>query len=115
MHLSNSHPAVVVVHPVLGRLDSIENILANKITAAIDRDEPRDIADIWAICTRTELSLERAITDANSKAAGILAPDLARKLCSATEEDWKSVNWILAPNVERFLGDLRKLGEGLIL
>lgn len=38
-------------HPVLGRMDSPEKILANKVTAALDRDEPKDFADIWGFCT----------------------------------------------------------------
>lgn len=32
-----AHVGKIVEHPVLGRLDSAENILANKITALIDR------------------------------------------------------------------------------
>jgi len=35
-----------VRHPVLGRLDSAENILANKLTALFDRQEPKDMADL---------------------------------------------------------------------
>ena len=31
----------VSIHPVLGRLDSAGNILANKVTALLDREEPR--------------------------------------------------------------------------
>jgi len=46
-----------VEHPVLGRLDSAENILANKISALIDRDEPKDLADIWGFCCVRRLSL----------------------------------------------------------
>jgi len=42
-----SHVGQVTAHPVLGRLDSAENILANKLTALADRQEPKDLADIW--------------------------------------------------------------------
>lgn len=101
-------------HPILGRLDSPENILANKVTAALDRAAAKDLADIWGFCTRMGLSLEEAITNAHSKAAGIFAPDLARVLLSATEEDWQQVRWWQGPSVEQFLGDLRVLGERLI-
>ena len=37
------HVGEVVDHPVLGRLDSAENILANKVTALVDRNEPRSV------------------------------------------------------------------------
>lgn len=105
----------VRLHPLLGRLDSPENILANKITALIDREEPKDFADIWGFCCQMQLSLLEAITGAQGKAAGIFHADLARLLLSATRDDWVSVRWITAPAAEQFLSDLQRLGEMLIL
>lgn len=102
-------------HPVLGRLDSPENILANKITALMDREEPKDFADIWGFCCQMKLSLDDAITGAQGKAAGIFPVDLARLLLSATRDDWGQVRWITAPPVEQFLADLRRLAEMLIV
>lgn len=81
-------------HPVLGRLDSTENILANKLTALIGREEPRDLADVWGLCTKLKLSINEAIRGAQSKSSGIYPLDLARRLCSATKEDWEAVMWI---------------------
>jgi len=101
-------------HPVLGRLDSPENILANKITALIGREEPKDLADIWGFACKMKLSIQGAITDAQSKAAGIFPPDLARILCSVTRKDWEVVNWVEAPLLEQFSNDLISLGESLI-
>lgn len=43
-------------HAVLGRIDSAENILANKLTALVDRREPKDLADVWGFCCRMKLS-----------------------------------------------------------
>ena len=74
-------------HPVLRRMDSAENILANKVTAALDREEPKDLADIWGFCCRKNISLQDAITNAQSKAAGVFPPDLGRVLCSVTRAD----------------------------
>lgn len=110
-----AHVGEIRHHPILGRLDNPENILANKVSALIDRGEPKDLADIWGFCGRLGLSLSEAIAGAQSKAAGIFPADLARLLCSATREDWQLVRWIEPPEVNRFLGDLRLLGEGLIL
>ena len=110
-----AHVGDITSHEVLGRLDSAENILANKITAAIDRQEPRDLADIWGFCRKLSLDLRPAIDIAHSKAAGIYPPDLARLLCSATEKDWGLVQWIDPPDLTLYLNDLRALGEGLIL
>lgn len=102
-------------HEVLGRIDSPENILANKITAVMDRQEPKDLADLWGFCCKMGLSLSSAITDTQSKAAGIFPPDLARVLCSVMKSDWEAVRWIEAPDPKDFMDSLRKLGESLIL
>ena len=110
-----AHVGEIRRHPVLGRIDSPENILANKLTALISREEPRDLADVWALCTRLGLSLQDAISGAMSKATGIYPPDLARRLCTATPKDWEQVLWIDPPPVEQYLADLIRLGEALIL
>ena len=102
-------------HPVLGRLDNAENILANKVSALIDREEPKDLADIWGFCCRMGLSLTDAIEGAQSKAAGIFPADLARLLCSVTRTDWEVVRWIEPPDAQRFIADLQALGERLLL
>jgi hypothetical protein len=110
-----SHVGEIVEHDILGRLDSAENILANKITAAIDRNEPKDLADIWGFCCRRGCLLSAAIEGAQSKAAGVFHADLARVLCSASRKDWELVRWTDAPPLEQYLRDLVSLGESLIL
>ncbi|MEW6242323.1 MAG: nucleotidyl transferase AbiEii/AbiGii toxin family protein [Chloroflexota bacterium] len=102
-------------HATLGRLDSAGNILANKVTALLDREEPKDLADIWGFCCQLDLSLQIAITDAQSKAAGVFPADLARILCSVKRTDWESIRWINAPPVETFIAQLTQLGESLLL
>ncbi|HEV7507294.1 MAG TPA: nucleotidyl transferase AbiEii/AbiGii toxin family protein [Thermoanaerobaculia bacterium] len=102
-------------HEILGWIDTPENILANKITAAVDREEPKDFADIWGFCYRLGLPLLPAIEGAQSKAAGIFPADLARLLCSVRRKDWELVRWIEAPDPDRFVSDLARLGEGLVL
>ncbi len=102
-------------HPTFGLLESPENILANKISAAIDRKEPKDLADIWGFCTKMQLSLESVMTGAQSKAAGIFPADLARVLDSASLKDWELVRWVNPPDPNQFCTELRELGEKLLL
>ena len=59
--------------------------------------------------------VERAITDAQSKAAGIFPVDLGRILLTAAHDDWAVVRWIEAPEPVQYLGDLHRLGERLLL
>lgn len=110
-----AHVGTITDHPVLGRLDSAENILANKVTALIDREEPKDLADIWGFCCRMGLPLSAALEGAQSKAAGIFPADVARLLCTADSRDWRLVRWIEAPDPDQYLTELRELGETLIL
>jgi hypothetical protein len=105
----------VIEHPILGWLDTAENILANKVTALLDREEPKDLADIWGFCCRMNLSLQDAITHAGSKAAGVFPADLARLLCSATLADWQVIRWIEAPSAQEFMEQLNALGEQILL
>ncbi len=114
----NDVPARVgetVNHPVLGRMDTAENILANKVTAILDREEPKDFADIWGLCMQKRLSLKEAISGAQGKAIGIFPADLARVLCSVERADWQAIRWINAPPVDLFISQLNQLGEKLLL
>lgn len=110
-----SHIGSIVKHDILGKVDNSENILANKITALVDREEPKDLADIWGFCCKMGLSIIPAITNANSKAAGIFPADLARIICSVNEFDWQIINWIDPPEREEYISRLQELGESLII
>lgn len=109
-----SRIGAIHTHPILGPIDTAENILANKITAVIDREQPKDLADIWGFCTKMGLPLTDAIEGAHSKAAGIFHADLARVLCSTTANDWQLVRWISPPDREQFIAELSALGKALI-
>jgi len=102
-------------HEVLGLLDSSENILANKVTAVLDREEPKDLADIWGFCVVARLSLEDALRNADSKAAGVFPADLARVLCSVSRADHDLIRWQNDPGFEAFRDGLNALGESLLL
>ncbi|MDP1624427.1 MAG: nucleotidyl transferase AbiEii/AbiGii toxin family protein [bacterium] len=102
-------------HPLLGRIDNAENILANKITALLDRNEPKDLADIWGFCCVKELNIQDAIANAQGKAAGVFPADLGRALCSVSKADWQAIRWIDAPSLDDFVAQLNKLGESLLL
>ncbi len=110
-----AHVGEIEIHSQLGRLDSKENILANKITALIGREEPKDLADVWGFCCQLGMPINDAINNARSKAAGIFPPDLARVLDSASYDDWQVIRWIDAPEANKFISDLKGLAEKLIL
>jgi predicted nucleotidyltransferase component of viral defense system len=109
-----AHAGSIRENPELGRVDSPENILANKITALIDRAEPKDFADIWGFCCVRKMELGGALDDASSKASGIFPLDLARVLYSVDEKDWAVVRWVDPPDRNHYIADLKALGGRLI-
>jgi hypothetical protein len=97
-------------HPELGRLDTRENILANKISALVDRDAPKDLADIFWLCCRDSLDILSAIEGAAGKAAGIFPPLVASALERGLGRGVPSVFWVQAPSAD----DFRRGIEGLV-
>lgn len=100
-----------VEHPQLGRLDTRENILANKITALVDRAAPKDAADIFWLCCRDGLDIVRAIEDSSGKAAGVFPPLVARALTAAVKAGVPDVAWIDRPADEAFSVGMTQLIE----
>ncbi len=109
-----SHIGLIRNHPILGRIDSPENILANKVTALVDRNEPKDIVDIWAFCTKMGLSLSKAIKNAGSKAAGIFPLDVARILYLAERQNFSIIKWIEMPDFGTLIQDIENIADKLI-
>lgn len=56
--------------PVLGKVDSWQNILANKLTALF-RSEPKDVVDIWAIARKYPFNWQVIMGAAKAKEAGV--------------------------------------------
>lgn len=108
-----AHVGVIVDHPILGRLDSRENILANKITALLDRALPKDVADIFYLL-KDGISLKRALTDADSKAAGVTPLLVARTLGEYRYEQLSAVNWINVPDIPAMQSYLTGLALALV-
>ncbi len=62
-------------------IDTIENILSNKITAVVGRDNPKDIFDIYLICKFQEINW-RDILIASQKKVSFMHEDLIIRLKS---------------------------------
>ena len=66
-------------------LDNIENILSNKITAVIGRDNPKDIFDIYLICKFYKFDWKDILQSAHQK-AGFSNEELIIRLKSFPKE-----------------------------
>jgi hypothetical protein len=103
-----------ISHPTLGSLDTKENILANKISALVDRREPKDIADIFWLCCQDTLDIRSAVENAEGKAAGIFPPLVARVLTECACRGVPRVSWRKPPKEREFLPGIESLVEKLI-
>lgn len=104
-----SHIGTLVEHQALGVIDSRENILANKITALVDRVLPKDIADMYFLL-KDSLDIKKALRDADSKAAGI-CPLLVAKIVAEfdyniMESEIKWVNPVSIASIRDFMHSL---------
>jgi hypothetical protein len=108
------HVGKIVEHASLGRLDNKENILANKISALMDRSASKDLADIFWLCCRDKLSISDALENASGKAAGLFPPLVSKKLTEGAELGLPDVFWIKSPTPDEFTNSLKRLADSLI-
>ncbi len=101
-------------HPALGPLDTRENILANKISALLGRQEPKDLADIFWLTCRDTLDLLAAIDNAGGKAAGIFPPLVARALSEGLRFGVPRVAWRHQPEEAEFRAGMERLISGIV-
>jgi hypothetical protein len=74
-------------------IDNVENILSNKLTAVIGRDNPKDVFDIYLICLFYSFSWEDILNSAHEK-AGFSNEDLVIRLKSFPVELFGRINCV---------------------
>ena len=84
-------------------IDNIENILSNKITAVIGRDNPKDIFDIYLISKFYNINWQDIISSAKDKLEFSI-DELIVRLVSFPQELFKNINLI----DKNFLDDFEK-------
>lgn len=79
---------------VFGSVDNPLNILSNKITAIMDRDEAKDFADVFAIANYLkEIDWKTIFVSASSKSAGIFAPLVAERMAHFDFKRLDKIKW----------------------
>ena len=107
------HYGEIIEDKVFGKLDSIENILINKITA-LTRFEPKDIADIWMISKKQTFSWDDTITKAKSKDAGVNEEQAAGIIRSFPSKFLSKIIWNIDVNTETFFKEIAQISQELI-
>ncbi len=89
-------------------LDTVENILSNKITAVIGRDNPKDIFDIYLIWKFYEIKWSE-ILDAAHQKAGFSNEELIIRLKSFPKELFEEIKMIDDTFLDNFGNDFPKI------
>ncbi len=97
---------------VLGKIDSLRNILSNKFSA-LYRFEPKDIADIWTICKNYKCNFKEIITEAKNKEAGVDPLSIFEILSSFPLDKLNLIKWINKPDPLKFKEDLSTIAEDI--
>ena len=79
-----------------GLIDTPLNILSNKLTALVSRDEPKDVFDI--ICLSLRYSFNWKVVFSHTKEKAVINEiDVEQRLCTFPVEWLSTVNWLKAP------------------
>jgi len=102
--------------PIFSKVDSIQNILSNKLSAIISRDEPKDVVDIWVIAKNTPINWPQVFQAVGSKAVGIFPPDVAKRLAEFPIELVEIIKWVEGkqPEAEEFKKDLGDICDAML-
>jgi hypothetical protein len=98
-----------------GFIDTPLNILSNKLTALVGRDEPKDIFDIIQISANYSFNWMDIFYHAKQKAT-INELDVEQRLASFPVELLENVNWLTTPiNTEKYRDILNTIADDFLL
>ncbi len=107
-----SHYGEFYNHPTLGKLDSWQNILSNKLTAVF-RYEAKDLADIWAIAKHQQFDWRLIITEAKTKEVGMEPIAIFEILHSLPQDAFEAIKWCHPLTFERFMNDIDRIAADI--
>ncbi|MCL5268724.1 MAG: nucleotidyl transferase AbiEii/AbiGii toxin family protein [Bacteroidetes bacterium] len=96
----------------LGPVDSIQNILSNKVSALF-RFEPRDYVDVWAISKRYEYSWEEILLQAKHKEGAVDAGEASELFETFPFERLDEINWIEGFDYSQIKEDFAAIAEDI--
>ncbi len=98
-----------------GRVDTPINILSNKLTAIVGRDEPKDVFDIILLSQNYSFNWPDIFSHAKHKTA-INELDIEQRLVSFPVEWLENVNWLSTPiNTEKLRAALNQIADDFLL
>jgi len=108
-----SHYGSIVYDPTLGQIDSLKNILSNKLTALF-RSEPKDVVDIHAIALQQNFNWRDIVTESKSKEVGITPEIIYDMLNSFPLKYLDTIKWISQPDTETFKHEIQSIADDIL-
>ncbi len=99
----------------LGSIDTVTNILSNKLTAIVGRDEPKDVFDIVTIATNFSFNWQVIFNHAKEKAM-INEIDVEQRLFTFPVSYLLNADWLIKPiDIEIFEQQIKKIADDFLL
>jgi predicted nucleotidyltransferase component of viral defense system len=98
-----------------GNIDTVSNILANKLTAVAGRDEPKDVFDIVTIATHFSFNWKEIFNHSKEKAL-LNEIDIEQRLFAFPVFSLSTVDWLIKPvDMVIFEQQLQKVADDFLL
>ena len=108
-----AHYGSITCDPILGRVDSLRNILSNKLTALF-RSEPKDVVDIHAIARQRKYNWKDIVTEAKNKEVGAEPEILHDILKSFPMKYLNTIKWIAKPDTDTFKHEIQTIADDIL-
>jgi len=108
-----AHYGSIICVPVLGRIDSLRNILSNKLTALF-RSEPKDVVDIHAIALQKKFNWKEVVTEAKSKEVGADPEIIYDILKSFPLKYLDTIKWRVQPDTNTFKHEIQTIADEIL-
>ena len=103
-----THYGEIIKTEIFYRIDSIRNMLSNKLTALF-RFAAKDVADIREIAIRETVNWKQAIQDAQQKEAGVEIPVVCDIIQGMPKSEFETIAWVKKPDWEEFREDINRI------
>jgi hypothetical protein len=107
------HFGPIVKTGLFCRIDSIQNILSNKISALF-RFAAKDVADLREIFLHETIDWPEAFRQAREKEAGIEVPQVCEIISGIPEGEFDNLKWINKPRWRDFRADIGRMTEAML-
>lgn len=95
------------------RVDGWQNILSNKI-CALERREPKDVADILFLCKKFPFEWEKIFDDAQQKTTYIDPIDVSLILSEFPEEYFSFIRWVSDELIHGAYADIQIIAKDIL-